>query len=232
MATHGIFIENANGDTVISDGETSFLYWGKVNSVGALPVNPKAPFITTLFNLPTFVNVKIFVYSNLTRQRVELRKGVSNIWEIAHFAFPSRDITAYVFVEAKHVPTPAYGMAIYNDAGELQFHTARPAIRLVDLVSHSRPWTAGNTVVGYKPATIPFQFEVHTTVGLPPFDNTYDFAAAGKIDSLNPTQFQVGGDFWLLLNTGAPQRFNAGNNFLLATIDAGYYDPIANLPNF
>ncbi|UKA03861.1 hypothetical protein [Photobacterium damselae] len=65
----------------------------------------------------------------------------------------SRKISYYVFVPAKHIPLPKYGLIVKNDIGNICFHSGRRALNVKDLLKKTNIGASGvSTTYSYNVA--------------------------------------------------------------------------------
>lgn len=137
---YGFKITNGAGRNIIYGVEECPLYWGRVTVSAAYNSGHK---LYSLFNIPVSWKPIVFARLNydtlsgsnygpigfgvgVTQASGRLR-GYTNI----DFALSgSVSVTFYVFVPARYVPRPGYGMALYNDSGILAFHNGRKSLNV------------------------------------------------------------------------------------------------------
>lgn len=234
----GAKISNAQGSTIIGDGERSFLYWGKKSVTLPAATNYEtASTFVNLFNIPSFVPVTIFSASGGGGALVILDASTS-INRARCLSNDGETIEIYVFVSANYVPKPSFGMVIIEQPSYIKWHSGRPAISYKDVRIETNNANALNQIsVTYKPAVqVGGIYGSTMTISTP--SGSYDgyvwqfFATtsggfkhgmkANRVISSTGGYFN--GEYYAYNTNDIPVTY--------FTIDASYYDQFSNLPNY
>lgn len=151
----GFFIKTPQGKEIIYGAEEAYLYWGKVNVTRNQSSGTQE---TAMFNIPESWKPMVFIAS-YNRSQSTLTAGYSSAafttfkngrlhLKTVHNVQGSVSYECLVFVPARYVPTPKYGMALYNKNNILAFHNGRYPLVIAELL---RPMGAIGSR-GYYPA--------------------------------------------------------------------------------
>lgn len=237
----GATITNSQGSTIIGDGERSFLYWGKktVNLLATNNWDGGSTYIP-LFNIPTSVPLTMFAVSDSVAGEGVLVQTDDTLttYRARCLSNTSCTVDIYVFVDSNFVPTPSYGMVIFEDGGGKKWHSGRPAISYKDVRVETNNANALNSVdVGYK-AAVQVGGIYGSTMISSSINSGYDghvwhfyaktgggFSHGMKATSVIGTN---GGYF-----RGEYYAYNTNDLAVTYfTIDASFYDQFTSLPNY
>jgi hypothetical protein len=143
----GIELLNQAGSSFLGKDATALLYWGYVDISFTANSTDTALYVP-VFGLPTSVGASAFFHCNGTQpMQAVLTYGANNTWNVVVDGMNrTGSLRAYIFVEAKHINPPSWGLAVYSDTGVLKFHSGRPVLTIRQL--------GAGTGLGYKPASI------------------------------------------------------------------------------
>ena len=238
--SYGAMFSNSSGKQIIGSSETSYLYWGKVDTY--IPWDKYGSIITPLFNIPRNVPVMVFIYNGTRRStdRLSWSVGYNNNSRLQiNYSCDYNQTggqgtegtcTAYIFVAANHVPVgTAWGLKIYNDKNQVSWHSGRPMLGFryicTDDTYNSIP---GNIVRPAAPSI--YLGQTKKNKGSDEYDlyDSYSTITFSKWD----TQFGIAiSDSYLYEDWG--QGWSVGRDTLVGVpvIGGGDYDPYPNLGN-
>lgn len=164
--TYGIDLRTSNGKRMVWGREEVYLYWGKVEINYGGNEGKKN---YSLFNIPMSWSPLVFsrIISNSIPNIIAGRSDGIHIVDSngrlhvkSNFEGNrgSRKIAYYVFVPAKHIPLPKYGLLIKNDAGNICFHSGRKALNIRDLLKKT------NINANGTPETYSYNVAAQTTL--------------------------------------------------------------------
>lgn len=150
---YGIAVKDTPLTSFISNEATPLLYWGKKEISHTQSVNNYNNTLYTVFNFPSSWSVAFFIYSKTLDTGVYASPVIDGgFWKISVNWINDAgvlDFTVYAFVEPKRIVTPSWGMKILNPAGEVVYHTGRPALSIKDVGNYTGTYKPASTGDGY-----------------------------------------------------------------------------------
>ncbi|HIF9539099.1 TPA: hypothetical protein ACX6S7_003378 [Photobacterium damselae] len=229
----GIDLRTANGKRMVYGHEQVYLYWGQRD----ITVSAHSGVQThTLFNIPLAWEPRVYarvLHDGLGNIRAGGSKGVILAQQNQRLAVKTHIQTAfgghlsvrlYVFVLAKHVPLPQYGIAVWNEGNELAFHNGRRALNIKDLLRRSGQAAQAPYHWSF-PVACQLSLVGAVRVPVSPYQSFgYVKTLLGIGHQCSPYWYQVGGS-----NNPYPHTPSFGLAST-AVIDVREYDGIRNLP--
>ncbi len=230
---YGIELRSQRGNQYISNKTYPLLYWGYVDvSYTKGDASVFGYVYQRLFNLPMDANVTIAVRTLSVNNNVVGTNGAyilpTKFGEGWHLAISGENETftarVYVFVHAKDIIKPKYGIAVFDQSGQIIFHNRRPAIAYKEMfyTDLNKPFIQSSIPVGYKPATVVWSIKIQT----------YN---AGYY-RYYPSAHNVGNGYGVGItrsySRAAAYDFELSNIVYYPVIDAGYFEQFPNLGNY
>lgn len=222
----GFAINNPGGVNIVHGSEETYLYWGSkaVTATNNIPVQE-----LPLFNIPEVWNPKVFVTA-YNRSQNQMTAGYSSgAWVVAkngrmylrtNNTLPGVvTYEAYVFVPAKFIPVPAYGIALYNDKGALAFHNGRYPLMIQELLYSNQGFGTRNFYTAVES-------RIYNVASIPDVQNNRGFVYTGYLMG-EGTGFNV--DYVITSTVGNPYPvLPSMGQLAIAVINR---DPYWSLPN-
>lgn len=230
----GIELRSARGNQYISDKTYPLLYWGYVDvsfvsgSISVLDFTYQR-----LFNLPLDAEITIAVRT--------ISVGATSVGTNGAYLYPVKrtdgwyvaisgdnaTFTArvYVFVHAKDIAQPRYGIAVFNKQGQVIFHNRRPpmAYKQMFYSDLDNTFVQSSVPVGYMPATVVWSVKVE------PYNVGY-YRYFNSAHSLPNGGYGVG--MTRSYVRAASYNYQFVSRFYYPVIDAGYFEQFPNLGNY
>lgn len=219
----GLLMADSPIAAFITNGATPLLYWGK-KEISHSGNTTTTDIIYPLFNFPSTWSVAFFFHCKTLDTSVYVVPVVKDgVWKINvdWVNDQPREFTVYAFVECKHIASPAWGMQVFNPAGEVVFHTGRPALSVKDVGSYTGTYKPASTGDAYR-----FASRVYGPSGA--VINTISFVGAGKRST---GEYYVGSSS-ASASSNSTGLYNRSFTVVVPIIDAGYYDQFVSLPNY
>lgn len=135
----GISVTNPRGSVMFNDREMSFLYLGKVR----FTYNAGSSTIIKPFNIPSNMPFMAFVHGLGNGSSTAAHGPILTVRD-GYIAFTEATETQtsyscdiYLFVPAKAIPTPSWGIAVYKQNGQVTYHSGRPLLQIDSFASIS-----------------------------------------------------------------------------------------------
>jgi hypothetical protein len=185
-----------------------------------------------IFNLPMDANVTIAVRTLSMPSNVVGSNGAfilpANFGAGWHIAISGENQTftarVYVFVHAKDIIKPKYGIAAFNQSGQIIFHNRRPAMAYKEMfyTNFDNTFIQSSVAVAYKPATVVWSLKVQ------PYNVGY-YRYFPSAHSLNGG-YGVG--ITRNYSRAAAYEYQLTNLFYYPVIDGGFFEQFPNLGNY
>lgn len=252
----GALLRNAQGSSVLNDKEVPVLYWGKKSASLPAYAGGNGTVYVDLFNIPSNVPIVVFtlvrnsssndaaianapawVDSSGARHRLTvMNRSFINDGSNARTA---ATIDIYVFIPAKNIDLPDFGLAIYDASGNVVFHSGRPPLSIYGIVPGNPD--EGITTISQKVAAmaqvITTAYLINSTnVGFENWEGITSYT--GVMRHTTTSGYSVGTHRKTIVEQGASYISSAiytddpTSKFAVAYIDASYYDQFPNLPNW
>lgn len=233
---YGVEIRNKDLSLFLGTYETTFMYWGYKD---VTHTNGTDTYID-LFGIPVGYDIQIYTYCNTQGEQYPYLRalhvtldGTGSTWRgLVNFWMYSGTARIYVFASAKAINLPKYGLAIYDTAGNVRFHSARPpvSIKLLGEVIYSQGQHRTNC--SFKPACKPTIARVDSEYAGTPGQYYVEYSRFNGFYNSGEGGYQHGWTLQTQGPRGGPSRYQPADVMNYAVIDASYYEQFPNLGNF
>lgn len=233
----GIELRNSRGAAFLGQYETTFLYWGYKD---ISHIQGTANTYVDLFNIPTHYTVQLYVYAKTeTSDYPYLRAvhvyldSITGVWRARiDFWNYSGSARVFVFVESAAIKLPKYGVAVYDQSGNVRFHSARPLLSLTLLGEVVFSTGKYRTNCTFKPACMCTIGRVESSYAGSPGQYDVEFSRFIGLYNKEVGSYQHGVSIQTQGPRGGPQRYQPADRLNYAVIDASYYESLSNLNNY
>lgn len=149
--SHGVLFSDGDINSIISGDSSPMVYWGKKVINHTYVSNQIDNYIYPVFDIPDTEPCVMFFSSNVDDLMVYVEPYKdAGVWKVmipSIFNTSSCSFDVFVFVDCTIIPVPDYGMVVYDDLGNLRWHTARPALSITDVGEYTgtfRPASTGD----------------------------------------------------------------------------------------
>lgn len=241
MSLYGGVINDSSGRQFARvDGGISYHYWGRI-TVQAAGGNSWTT--VPLFNIPASIKISAFIFCDFGgNENIRSRYGkaevrqINGIWHARVLrsmgdAEPSfQSATFYVFVPARYIPSAAYGMQCFDEAGVKVYDSSRPLLQICGVGAAGTLTTGQAQFFNRTPAkvasayssTYSAQYMVVSGVAYWAMIAYFGTTTTGSLGGY------TGMISWLDQGGTKPNNVQFTN---IPLIDAGYYDQFPNLVN-
>jgi hypothetical protein len=233
----GVELRNNAGATFLGQYETTFMYWGYkdiTHNQGA------SNSYIDLFGIPVAYTVQAYVYAKTEADEYPYLRAIhvildstTGFWRASVQSWNySGSARVFVFAESAAFKLPKYGVAIYDNAGNVRFHSARPllSLKLLGEVVYSAGKYRNNA--SFKPACVCNVGRVESSAAGSPGQFYVEYSRFIGFYNKEVGSYQHGVTIQTQGPRGGPQRYQPADRLNYAVIDASYYESLSSVGNY